>query len=349
MARQHDTFDLSTGLSVLLPVYFRDASVEHVTQLRRAIESVISQDGLASFEIVLIDDGSTTPVASHTNFLGAEITKPIRWIRCERNGGLAHALNIGLRVARFPLIGRLDADDCWGNGKIKKQIERFVADPDLSLVATGMTRLKPSGEIVDRLIRPGDWRGILRFFVEVGCPFPHGSVVARKDIYQLLGGYPQDATFAHCEDFALWSIWLRFFKPETIEELLYNYTVSPTSVSSENAQQQVRATDFLRSRFAGLNLTERLPQALSELGALLGMPLLNVGALCYRMWQHVLPVWLPRKSIEPLRTILCDRDVDAAPDLEPIALRVGDVLFDHQPTRAPPAGHDTIVIARSMT
>lgn len=333
-----------TGVSVVLPVFFRDGRTEQVPDLRRAIESVVEQKDAGPVEIVLVDDGSATPVASHQDALGARLTRNVRWIRLDRNGGLSNALNVGLREARYPLIGRIDADDTWGDGKLRKQLDRFAADPDLSITATGMTRARRDGEIVDRHLRPGDWRGILNFFVEVGCPFPHGSVVAKKEIFMLLGGYPQSAAVAHCEDFALWGVWLRFFKPAMIEELLYNYTVSPSSVSNENFQQQEKATWLVRTRFEALNLTDRLPKALTEFAAILGVSLTEAGIVCYRMWHHGLPVWLPKAALGPLQIILDDRSVRLAPYLGSQALRPEDVLFDRQ-VAVPPQTDEAVIHA----
>jgi glycosyltransferase involved in cell wall biosynthesis len=293
------------SVSVLLPVYFKKAGVEEIRLLRRALDSVSVQTFPAQHEVILVDDGSPTPI-KNLDFVN-EAHRKIRILRSERNQGLAHALNRGLVAARFPLIARLDADDRWRPGKLEKQLRLFEADPDLTINATGMTLITPQEQEIELHIRKGDWIGVLKFCSELGCPLPHGSVVARREIYRLLGGYPQDPTFTHCEDYALWSVWLRFFKANMIEQALYDYTVSAGSVSVVYAQQQATASHSVNQRFRALGLVGRLPGALAELSSIIRGSILDAGILAYRIWRFRLCVRLPPEALGPLRTILPDR------------------------------------------
>lgn len=296
-------------VTVLLPVFFRDAAPERVRLLRRALESVQDQAFPGAVDLLLVDDGSPVPVESHRQDLGPA-GQAARILRSPTNRGVTHALNCGLAAARHGLIARLDADDIWRPGKMAAQMELFAADPDLSLCATGMVLVTPEGKRLSEHVRPAEWGPILRFAVDVGCPFPHGSVVARRDVYLALGGYPHLASYDHCEDFALWSLWIRFFRPRMVEKVLYEYTVSPQAVSQTHAAQQARASGFLRQELAQLDLAERLPAAMVAFAAALGLSVLEAGLIALRMWRHALPVRMPEAALEPLRILLPDRDVD---------------------------------------
>jgi glycosyltransferase involved in cell wall biosynthesis len=318
-----DETDLA--VSIIVPVHFNDISIEELRLFRRAIESIADQDFPGPFEVLVVDD-SPQPVSSYAEVFDKDIQSSIRWIRSHPRGGLVHALNTGLNQARYPLIARLDADDRWCPGKIEEQLSLLANDPDLSIVGTGMSLVHPDGEIFERLIRPGDWTGILRFFVKTGCPFPHGSIVARRDVFRLLGGYSHDPVTAHCEDFALWGTWLRFFKPAMIEKLLYEYTVSPTAKSAVNKDELARASGLVHGTFTRLNLVDRLPAALTNLAEVLGISLLQAGVLAYRMWHYRVPVHLPHDAIGALRTILCDKDVYVLDDRPENTLELDKVL-----------------------
>jgi hypothetical protein len=297
------------GISVLLPIFFRHVSASDVALLRRALESVHAQAYEGPLEILAVDDGSPTPIESLAGEIGPA-GRDVRWLRLTRNSGIVGALNAGLTAASHGLIARLDADDRWLPGKLTAQMALFDADPDLTITATGMLRVRPDGAEIDTHIRPGNWPGILNFFVEGGCPFPHGSVVARREVFQLLGGYPHDAALRHCEDYALWGTWLRFFKPGMVEKALYEYTVSDESVSSAHAAQQGRASQVVRQRFADLDLVGTLPAALVALASALGAPLGAAGQVAYRMWHHGRALALPEAALAPLAAVLPDRLVD---------------------------------------
>jgi glycosyltransferase involved in cell wall biosynthesis len=295
------------GVSVVLPVYFPALSTGAVGLLRRALDSLCDQHYRGLLEIVLVDDGSPTAIESIAYELGPS-AKQVRWVRLARNSGIAAALNTGIATASHPLIARLDADDRWLPGKLGRQVALFQDDPDLSIVGTAMVCVTPEGEEIDRHIRPADWTQLLRFFVDGGCPFPHGSVVARRDIYRLLGGYSHDATFRHCEDYALWSTWLRFFKATMIEEVLYEYRVSAASVSVQHAARQSAASVIVRNRFAALNLSSVLPSALTGFAQALGLPMLTAGRLAYTVWQNPSGGFaLPEEALAPLAAMLPDR------------------------------------------
>jgi len=304
---------LTAGLSVVIPVFDRNSSVESACLLNGAIESVFDQKLPANIEVLIIDDGSPVPVELSLKSRRSDARVIVH--RIPSNHGLVNALNAGLWMAKYSLIARLDADDIWLPSKLEKQMALFERDADLSISATGMRAVDPCGLEIAEHVRPGDWKGILKFFVEIGCPFPHGSVVARTDIYRLLGGYPCDATFSHCEDYALWGIWLRFFKPAMIEEPLYRYTVSAGSVSSLHSAQQVRASTLVSAKFVKGQLTEQLPKALRSLADVLEVSLIDAGRLAFVIWRYSPRICLPAAAIEHLCVILFDRKfVQSAPN-----------------------------------
>ena len=303
------------AISVLLPVFFRHVSAAQTRLLRHALESVVDQHYEGALEILLVDDGSPIPVQTLSDQLGPA-AENIRWLRLSRNNGIVGALNVGIAAAKSPLVARMDADDLWLDGKLHAQVSQFLEDPDLTISATGMLRVDTHGDEIDRHVRPGDWSGILRFFVEKGCPFPHGSIVADRRVYRALGGYPHSATVRHCEDYALWGTWLRFFKPAMVEQALYSYRVSGNSVSSEHAMQQSAASQIVLRRFERLKLETVLPKMLPALADALGASLFEAGLLAYTAWHFRPAMAIPEAAVIPLGAVLPDRvliKTEAAP------------------------------------
>ena len=297
------------SISILMPIYLRELGAQDIVMIRRGLESIHDQRYPAAYEIIIIDDGSTIPFQDVGPMVGSRHLRGARIVRSWRNNGLVHALNVGLVEAKYPWIARLDADDRWLSTKIEKQIAQIQDDPDLSICATGMTLVDGSGRPYETHLRAGGWTDILRFFIDVGCPFPHGSILARADVFRLLGGYPHHPAVSHCEDFALWGTWLRFFKPCMVEELLLDYTVSQGSVSGRNRDQQVRASQEVSRRFTRLGLADILPSALQGLAKAVGCSLLDAGKLAYSMWRFGPAVRLPGTARSYLEAILPDRQV----------------------------------------
>jgi glycosyltransferase involved in cell wall biosynthesis len=99
-------------VSVIIPTYNRARC------LGRAIRSVLSQTH-ANLELIIADDASTDDTAS----LVAAIDDPrIVFARQERNQGASAARNLGLSMARGPLIAFQDSDDEWLLDKLEGQI-----------------------------------------------------------------------------------------------------------------------------------------------------------------------------------------------------------------------------------
>lgn len=316
-----------TGISTLLPVYLPRVEAEALRRLRRAASSVLTQDCRLPLELVVIDDGSARPLAQLPELAGLLSRHDVSYIRMLGNHGLVFALNAGLNRARHDLIARIDADDCWRPGKLNKQLEALIADPDLTIIGTGMRVLAQDGSFTDHL-RGSSWQELLDFYASVGCPLPHGSILARKDIFTLLGGYSHFPDYRHCEDLALWGVWLRFFKAAMLEEVLFEYTLSESQVSSLHAQQQQAASGRLQRLFLELKNHQAIPAALTQVAHILGTSLIETGKILCVAWQYYDYILVDEALYEPVRTLLPERRVHLYREV--VDLRAGRFLYLHE-------------------
>lgn len=114
---------VESGLvSVVIPVYNGAAFVGE------AIQSVLAQEGVR-LEVIVVDDGSEDGSAEVAEGFGP----PVRCL-CQANAGIAGARNTGVRAARGDLLAFLDADDLWTPGRLRQQVDRLAAEPDLDCV-----------------------------------------------------------------------------------------------------------------------------------------------------------------------------------------------------------------------
>ena len=95
----------SGTLSVVLPAYDEAANIEAVVS--RSI--TVLEPLVPSFEIVVVNDGSSDGTAEIINRLGQQDSR-VRPIHHDRNGGYGRALRSGFDAARGDLIMFMDAD-----------------------------------------------------------------------------------------------------------------------------------------------------------------------------------------------------------------------------------------------
>lgn len=98
---------MSVSLSVVLPLYNEEASVETV------VRSTLKALGAATdtFELLIVDDGSTDQTAPIAARLERQHPDKIRLLRHPRNLGFGQALKTGFEVARFDYLFFNSADN----------------------------------------------------------------------------------------------------------------------------------------------------------------------------------------------------------------------------------------------
>lgn len=117
----------SPFVSVIMPSYNTESKYLH-----EAVESVLNQT-YKNFELLIIDDGSSTSVES----ILSDITDPrIVHIKNVKNMGLPYTLNIGIEQAKGKYIIRMDSDDICVKERFQKEIEFLENHTDIDVVAT---------------------------------------------------------------------------------------------------------------------------------------------------------------------------------------------------------------------
>lgn len=187
----------SPGLTVLLPVYWRDDPVH----TRLALESVIVQT-VAPHEVLIIKDGPVTDaVERELRALAERHPTIIRGLQLPENRGLGYALSIGVKEATNEIIARMDADDLADPTRFQKQLDVMTRDSNLSLVGAQIREFShtPGDLALSRRV-PIDQVDILRY-AKWRNPFNHMSVMYRRTAVLDAGNYQSAPQF---EDYHLW-------------------------------------------------------------------------------------------------------------------------------------------------
>ena len=108
-------------VSVQIPAYNSGRFIAN------AIESILSQT-YHSFEIIVIDDGSTDNTADVVSRY-----PQVRYLR-QKHSGISAARNRGVEEANGEYIAFLDADDLWTPDKLEKQMAYLEEHPQCQMV-----------------------------------------------------------------------------------------------------------------------------------------------------------------------------------------------------------------------
>lgn len=165
--------------------------------LLRAVES--ARAGAADPEIIIVDDASTDETAEVCRGLVGT-----RYLRADRNQGVAGARNLGLLACTGEYVSFLDDDDVRLPGTLDEQAEMLESAPHTGLVygqaLVGDQNCIPTGDIFPRLCPRGDvlWELLERNFI------PCGSALFRKSCIFKVGLL--DTNMAGVDD---WDLWVR--------------------------------------------------------------------------------------------------------------------------------------------
>jgi glycosyltransferase involved in cell wall biosynthesis len=197
--------------------------------LDASITSILSQT-MADFEFVVLDDASTD---GSRDLLRAWARRDgrIRLLESDTALGLAGSANRVMREARGSICARMDSDDVSAPDRLARQWAVLQAHPEASVVATLWRGIDPEG----RFVRPSDrWR-LWRH--TTFAPFPHGSVMFRRDWGLSAGGYRE--TCASWEDFDFFVRMAGLGPIYVIAKPLYAYRFHTTTATALRAIETV--------------------------------------------------------------------------------------------------------------
>lgn len=183
------------NFSVLLSVYWK----ENPEWFREALSSVFNQTVRPS-EVVLVEDG---PLTSDLYAVVDEFVRQegslLKVVKLPENGGLGHALNVGLKHCSYELIARMDTDDICKPFRFERQLEVFARYPEVDICSAWVDEFEESKEhVTSRRILPETHEAIARY-AKSRCPINHPVAMYKRSVILGLGGYQ-----GFPEDYYLW-------------------------------------------------------------------------------------------------------------------------------------------------
>ena len=226
-------------VTVLLPVYNGER------YLRAAVESILHQT-FESFELLIVDDGST----DGTEAICRSFTDPrIRVVRHETNAGLVSALNSVIDLIATKYVARMDADDVSLPDRLARQVAFLESRSDIAACGSWARELVdgrlrdimrlPTGEY----LRQTAWRPV---------PIFHPTACLRTEVLRELR-YRTD--YVHAEDYDLWLRLCRLHRIDNVPKVLLHYRIHQASVShAYPALQRSSAWRTFREHFPAIDV-----------------------------------------------------------------------------------------------
>lgn len=186
--------------------------------LRDCIESIINQT-YTNWELILCDDDSKDNTFKIAQEYSLKYPDKIKVIKNKNNITLAPTLNKCLNIATGEYIARQDGDDLSVSDRIEKQVNFLINNNEYDLVGTPMISFDENG---DKGIRGGGKKIPTKLDLAKSVPFCHATIMIKKQVLDMLGGYRVNKYTTRCEDADLW---FRFFeegfKGYNLSEALY--------------------------------------------------------------------------------------------------------------------------------
>lgn len=181
--------------SVLISVYYK----EKANFLTKSLKSVINQTLLPD-EIILVKDGLLTDeLDSVINNFVTKYPHIFTVVSLAQNKGLANALNEGIKLAKNPIIARMDSDDICFENRFEVQMNYLTAN-NLDIVGGQIVEFSSDiKDIVSVRKVPLLHEDIVKF-MKFRSPFSHPTIFFKKEVSDTLGGYdanifPEDYDF----------------------------------------------------------------------------------------------------------------------------------------------------------
>ena len=206
--------------SVLMSVY----KSEKAEYLRIAMNSMWNQTVPTNDFVLMCDGPLTDELDTVIEEMQSAHSDTLHVIRFEKNGGLGHALQVGVKECKNDLIARMDSDDISRPERCEKELAVFAAHPELSIVGSVIeefTEIEPGATVPTAInakrVVPEKSKDIVTFAKQRN-PFNHPSVMYKKDDVLAAGNY-QDVRYM--QDYYLWThMLIAGFKGYNIQEPL---------------------------------------------------------------------------------------------------------------------------------
>ena len=183
-------------ISVIIPTFNREKTI------LRALDSVIKQNGCISFDVWIIDDGSTDKTKEIiSNYVKENfLENKIHYIYQE-NSGVSSARNLGIEKSAGQWLAFLDSDDEWLEDKLIKQVSFMRENSEYELIHGDEIWIR-NGVRVNQMKKHKKEGGDIFIRSLELCLISPSAVMIKRDLLRDHNNFSAEMTV--CEDYDLW-------------------------------------------------------------------------------------------------------------------------------------------------
>jgi glycosyltransferase involved in cell wall biosynthesis len=197
----------------------------------------------SNFELLIADDAST----DNTRRIIESISDArIKLYHNDKNIGYLRTWNKLIDKAQGEYITFLDADDLCSLNRIELLVALLKKKPQISVVGSNYTRITSQNIEVETSDFPTLHEDIFSA-IPRNFPFIGSSLMIRKNVYEVIGGYNTFFDRMGAEDHYWVYRVLEVFRMENLKEALYKYRFNENSVSGNisNNPSKINVTQIL--------------------------------------------------------------------------------------------------------
>lgn len=227
-------------VSVIIPAYNCEKYIE------KSIDSALVQQ--VPLEVIVLNDCATDGTEA---VIQKYLDNPaVRYVRNEKNLGVAKTRNRGVCLANGKYVAFLDSDDWWEPGKLEKQLE-MIEQEQVVLCSTGRALVNSDGSLMGKII-PVNEKITYRELLKHNCINCSSVLLLRKVALE----FPMEHEDSH-EDYITWlRILKKYGKACAVNEPLLKYRLSATGKSGSKLKS-ARMT-FKVYRYMGFGLAKSM-------------------------------------------------------------------------------------------
>lgn len=214
--------------------------------LKEAIDSVLNQT-MSDFEFIIIDDHSND---ESLMIINSYKDSRIHLLQNEQNMGLAASLNCGIKIAKAPLIARMDADDVMIPNRLEIQVNYLEKNTNIGVCGSFAIQIDGDSKVTGMVKTPTGLH--LQFAKWIPSPVIHPTVLMRAE---LLRNNLYNESLKSAQDYDLWLRLIvqgvQFYNCKTP---LLKYRVHAKSITQSKLLSQSRNAYDSFVRHTGLDI-----------------------------------------------------------------------------------------------